>query len=100
MRTVVSVLCGIVLVVCLVILGPAIMLWQTVLNPEFVTSRLDVIDAPVLVAEQLKHEMPDGTEWLYPVIDRATADLEAWSLEQISTVTRAAVGYIKDRLAQ
>ena len=95
MRTAISALCGIVLVLCLVALGPAITLWQTVLNPDFVTSRLDVIDAPMLVAEQVKHEMPSDTEWLYPVIDKAAADLEAWSLEQISTIARTAIGYIK-----
>ena len=69
MRPAVSVLCGIVLVLCLVVLGPAITLWQTVLNPEFVTSKLGVVDAPALLADRLKQELPQGTEWLEPVID-------------------------------
>jgi len=95
MRTAVSVVCGIVLGLCLVVLGPAITLRQTVLNTEFVTSQLDVVDAPVVIAEQLKQQLPEGTDWLYPLIDTVTADLEPWSREQIATIARAVTGYIR-----
>ena len=95
MRTAVSVLCGIVLVLCLVVLGPAITLWQTVLNPEFVASKLDVVDAPALMADRLKQELPQGTEWLEPIIDTATADLESWANEQVAVVATAATAYLK-----
>ena len=95
MRTAVSIICGILLVLCLVVLGPAITLWQTVLNPEFVTSNLDVVDAPALMADQLKQQLPQGTEWLEPVIDEATADLESWANEQVGVVATAATAYLK-----
>ena len=95
MRTVVSVLCGVVLVVCLVVLGPAIALRQTVLNADFVTARMELVDAPTLIADQLKQQLPPDTEWLHPVIDTATTDLESWSNEQLATLARSAIGYIK-----
>ena len=95
MRTAISIVCGVVLVLCLVVLGPAITLWQTVLNPEFVTSRLDIVDAPALMADQLKQQLPQGTEWLEPVIDEATADMESWANEQVGVVATAATAYLK-----
>jgi len=95
MRTVVSVLCGVVLVVCLVVLGPAIALRQTVLNADFVTARMELVDAPALIADQLKQQLPPDTEWLHPIIDTATTDLESWSNEQLATLARSAIGHIK-----
>ena len=83
MRTAVSIVCGIVLALCLVVLGPAITLWQTVLNTEFVTSQLDVVDAPVVIAEQLKDPTPDSQTLAIvlsrDLVERTPRDQAVWS---------------------
>ena len=95
MRTAISVLCGLVLALSLVVLGPAITLWQTLLNPGFLAGELERFDTYPLIADQLKAELPPEAAFLEPVIETAAADLSDWTDRQVAEVARAATAYLK-----
>ena len=94
-RTVTAILCAFVLVAALFLLGVAVSISTTILNPAFVVSELDSVPVHTIFAEEAKKQVPPEAAFLLPVIDEAAVDLEPWAKEQMAVVVRAASVYLK-----
>ncbi len=79
----------------LTVLGLAITLNYTILNPDFVASQIDELDIASLMKEQLDEldidslmeeqlQLPFDTEFITVAIDDTITDLEPWMKEQLS----------------
>lgn len=83
--------------------GLAFTINRTVLNPDFIVSRLDTLDVSSLAAEVLKDQVPEEVMAMVPVelIDEVLYDvlteLEPWLKEQIYSVVYAVSDYIWGR---
>ena len=79
------------------IFGFAVMLNNTVLNPDFVISELDKLDITSLVkdlvSEQIATQIPPGLEFMAEVIDDTIADLDPWIREELSKAIYSGYDY-------
>ena len=94
-RTVLAWMLGFVLAVAVVLLEMAIVLSTTVLDPEFVTSKLASIELHPLVAEEAKKQLPPEGLFVVDIIDEVAPELEPWTHEQASTIVRAVDAYLE-----
>jgi hypothetical protein len=95
LRVVVTALCAVVLIVAIVLLGVAITISRTVLEPEFVIAQLDGVPVHEFFAAEAKKQVPKEAEFLLPIIDEASVDLEPWAREQIAVIIEAVETYVK-----
>jgi len=80
----------------LVFLGLIISLNLTVLNPDFVISKLDELDVYSVVIEQAKAQLP-GQEYIdAETVDKIVNELTPWFKEQTDDVIRDVYAYIKE----
>ena len=91
----IAALCAVLLAVTMVLLGVAISVSVTILNPDFVVAELDDVPVHTLFAEEAKKQVPPEGAFLLPLIDEAAADLELWEREQIEVVVHASETYLK-----
>ena len=76
---------------------------RTVLNPDFVVSRLDTLDVSSLAAEVLKEQVPEEIMAMVPselideVLDDVLTGLEPWLKEQIGDVVDTVYDYLLGR---
>jgi len=76
-------------------LGLAFMINATILNPKFVVSELDKLNATSLINEQLTRLIPQQEAgFMKEAIDATFTDLEPWLKEQLKTSIYAAEDYI------
>jgi hypothetical protein len=80
--------------------GVAFTVNRTVLNPDFVLSRLDGLDVSSLTAEMLKEQVPDELMAMLPaelvdeVLDDVLTELEPWLREQIAGAVYTVYDYL------
>ena len=80
----------------LVFLGLIISLNLTVLNPDFVISKLDELDVYSVVIEQAKAQLP-GQEYIdAETVDKIVNELTPWFEEQTDNVIRDVYAYLKE----
>ena len=80
----------------LVFLGLIISLNLTVLNPDFVISKLDELDVYSVVIEQAKAQLP-GQEFIdAETVDKIVNELTPWFKEQTDDVIRDVYAYLKE----
>jgi hypothetical protein len=80
----------------LALLGIAITLNMTVLNPDFVTSELDKLDVYSVIIDQAKAQLP-GQEFIdEQTVDEIVTELKPWFEEQADTVIRDVYSYLKE----
>ena len=85
-------LLGFLLFLSLSIFGLALMLNNTLLNPDFVVSELNKLDVSSLARDMISAQIPleqiplEG-EFITEILDDTIADLEPWIREQVNTVT-------------
>ena len=80
----------------------ALVIKNTILNPEFVASLVDEFDisslAEDLIGEQIKEEAPEEADYLAVYLDEhlddVITDLEPWLKEQIRAATEPVVDYL------
>ena len=94
-RTVIAILGAFVLVGALFLLGGAVSISTTILNPAFVVSELDSVPVHTIFAEEAKKQVPPEAAFLLPIIDEAALDLDPWAKEQMAVVVRSASAYLK-----
>jgi hypothetical protein len=91
------------LFVSLVGFGLAFTINRTVLNPDFIVSRLDTLDVSSLAAEVLKEQVPEEVMVMVPaelideVLDDVLTELEPWLKEQIGSVVYTVYDYLWGR---
>jgi hypothetical protein len=91
------------LFVSLVGFGLAFTVNRTVLNPYFIVSRLDTLDASSLMAEALKEGVPEEVMAMVPaglideVLDDVLSELEPWLKEQIAGAVYTVYDYLWGR---
>ena len=80
----------------LVFLGLIITLNLTLLNPDFVISKLDELDVYSVVIEQAKAQVPEQ-EFIDPeIVDELAEELTPWFREQTDKVIRDVYAYLKE----
>src|SRR4030043_1024229 len=80
----------------LVFLGLIISINLTVLNPDFVVSKLDELDVYSVVIEQAKAQLP-GQEFIdAETVDKIVTELKPWFEEQADNVIRDINGNLKE----
>ena len=84
-----------VLVVVLVILGLVVTINLTILNPDFVISELDRLDAYSIITDQVKSQLPEEEPYIAQVVDETLIELEPWMKEQVTTVIYSGYTYLK-----
>jgi hypothetical protein len=83
--------------------GVAFTVSRTVLNPDFVVSRLDTLDVSSLAAEVMTQQVPEEVMAILPpelvddVLDDVLTDLEPWLRDQISGAVYTAYDYFWGR---
>jgi hypothetical protein len=83
--------------------GLALTINRTVLNPDFIVSRLDTLDTSSLVAEVLKEQIPQEVMVMVPaelieeVLDDVLTELEPWLKEQIAGAVYTVYDYLRGR---
>jgi hypothetical protein len=83
--------------------GLAFTINRTVLNPDFIVSRLDTLDTSSLVAEVLKEQVPEEVMAMVPaelideVLDDVLTELEPWLKEQIAGTVYTVYDYLWGR---
>ena len=89
---------GTLLFLSLSIFGPAFMLNQTFLNPDFVTSQVNKLDITSLAEDILSQQVPSEEEELAAEALRETiADLEPWLKEQTAGAVNSFYDYLEGR---
>ena len=86
-----------VLVVFLVTLGIVVTINHTILNPDFVISELDKLDAYSIIADQVKTQLPEEEPYIVQVIEETLAELEPWLKDQTATVVYSGYAYLKGK---
>ena len=89
-----SVVLGFLLVLSLVVIGIIITINLTVLNPDFVVSKLDKFDIYSIIIDEAKEQLPD--EEPFGIMDDILVDLKPWLEEQVETVVYAGYSYLKE----
>jgi len=84
-----------ILVIALVALGVVITINHTILNPNFVISELDKLDAYSIIAEQVKNQVPQEEPYMAQIVDETLTELEPWLREQAVTVVNSGYAYLK-----
>ncbi len=83
--------------------GLAFTINRTVINPNFIVSRLDTLDASSLMAELLKEQVPEEVMAMVPmelideVLDDVLTELEPWLKEQIAGAVYTVYDYLWGR---
>jgi hypothetical protein len=83
--------------------GLAFTFSRTVLNPDFIVSRLDSLDVSSLVDELMRDQVPQEVmavvpeEFIDEVLDDVFTDLEPWLREQVSQAVYTAYDYLLGR---
>ena len=95
LRAISTILCAFPLAAALFLLGVAVSISTTVLNPAFIVSELDDVPVHTIFAEEAKKQVPPEAAFLLPLIDEVAVDLEPWAREQMAVVVRAASVYLK-----
>ena len=89
---------GTLLYLSLSLFGPAFMLNQTFLNPDFVTSQVNKLDITSLAEDILSQQIPSEEEELTAEALRETlTDLEPWLKEQTAGAVNALYDYLEGR---
>jgi hypothetical protein len=101
-KIVVLVILGILLSLSLLIFGPALMVNQSVLNPDFIADRVDEVDIVELTDEIILEEVPPEAadfmgEILHPVLHFTIGEIEPWLKEQARNVIHVFYDYIEGR---
>ncbi len=84
-----------VLVVVLVVLGIVTTINLTILNPNFVISELDKLDAYPIITDQVKNQLPEEEPYIAQIADETLAELEPWMKEQVTTIVPSGYAYLK-----
>ena len=90
-------LLALILLFSLSIFGDMLMLRQTLLNPEFVTSQVNRLDISLLAEELLTEQVPIEEELVVEVINNTVSDLEPWVKEQANTFIYSGYDYLMGR---
>ena len=83
--------------------GLAFTMNRTVLNPNFLISRLDMLDMPSLAEEVLREQIPEEVTSIVPaefidgVLDDVIIELEPWLREQVSVAIYTGYDYLLGR---
>jgi hypothetical protein len=78
--------------------GIALMLNQTILNPDFIVSQVEKLDIPALAEDMLSEQIhPEGEELTGEVVSNTIADLEPWMKVQASDAAYAFYDYLEGR---
>ena len=83
--------------------GLAFAVNRTVLNPDFIVSRLDTLDASSLMAEVITEQVPEEVMVMVPaelideVLDAVLTELEPWLKEQIAGTVYTVYDYLWGR---
>jgi hypothetical protein len=93
---------GIFLSLSLLIFGPALMVNQSALNPDFVADRVDEVDIVELTDEIIIEEIPPEAadfmgELLHPVLRYTIGEIEPWLKEQARNIIHVFYDYIEGR---
>ena len=90
---------GFLLTVTLIILGGIITLENTILNPAFIISEMEKLDAYSIIADeislQLKDQLPTEVPYVEEIIDETITELEPWLREQVNLVIYDGFSYLK-----
>lgn len=86
---------GFILVIALVTLGIVITINHTILNPNFVISELDKLDAYSIIADEVKNQVPREEPYIAEIIDETLAELEPWLREQTIAAVNSGYAYLK-----
>ena len=90
---------GFLLTVILIILGGIITLENTLLNPAFIISEMEKVDAYSIIADeislQLKAQLPTEVPYVEEIIDETITELEPWLREQVNLVIYDGFSYLK-----
>ena len=89
---------GFLLFLSLSILGIAIMLNYTILNPDFVSTEIDKIDTSELIkpliSEPIISQIPPETQFLAGAVDKTIDDLEPWIKEETNMAIHKVYSYL------
>ncbi len=95
-----SVILGIFLTVSLIILGGIITVENTILNPAFVISEMEKMDAYSIITDQvslqLKGQFPPEVPYVEERIEETITELEPWIREQVNLVIYDGIACLKE----
>jgi hypothetical protein len=102
-KVIVLVILGMLLSLSLLIFGPALMVNQSALNPDFVADRVDEVDIVELTDEIILEEVPPEAadfmgDILHPVLHFTIGEIEPWLKEQARNVIHVFYDYIEGRI--
>ncbi len=90
---------GFLLTVTLIILGGIITLENTILNPAFIISEMEKLDAYSIIIDQvslqLNDQVPAEVPYVEEIIDETITELEPWLKEQVNLVIYDGFAYLK-----
>ncbi len=84
------------LVITLFLLGIAITINATILNPDFVIEEIDKLDVYPIITDQVKAQIPLEEPYLTQLLDGSLAELEPWFQDQTTTVINDGFAYLKE----
>jgi hypothetical protein len=92
---------GFLLTVILITLGGIITLENTILNPAFIISEMEKLDAYSIIADeislQLKDQLPTEVPYVEETIDETITELEPWLRKQVNLVIYDGFSYLKGK---
>ncbi len=84
-----------ILVIALVTLGVVITINYTILNPNFVISELDKLDAYSIIADEVKNQVPREEPYIAQIADETLTELDPWLKTQVATAVYSGYAYLK-----
>ena len=87
---------GFLLVITLFLLGIAITINATILNPDFVIEEIDKLDVYPMITDQVKALIPQEEPYLAQILDESITELEPWLQNQVTNVINDGYAYLKE----
>lgn len=85
---------NLLLFLALSVFGLVLTLNYTILNPDFVTSEVDRLDACALAKEALSQQIPGDEPYITEALDNTFAELEPWLKEQVNSNINSGYDYL------
>jgi len=98
---IISGILGFLLTVTLIILGGIITVENTILNPAFIISEMEKLDAHSIIINeislQVMDQLPTEVPYVEEIVDETITELEPWVKEQVNFVIYDGLTYLKGK---
>ncbi|MFC1995854.1 hypothetical protein ACFLVM_03170 [Chloroflexota bacterium] len=86
---------GFLLVITLSLLGIAITINATIVNPDFVIDEINNLDVYPIITDQIKAQIPQEESYMTQILDESITELKPWLQDQMAAVINDGYDYLK-----